>query len=97
MTDTEAPYVLSDKGLARIRRELDDFCLDMCAQAGKAALLAVLELHVAEEVAFINRRGNESSGLVCEVCGDGGQAPGENWPCPTRVAIAAGLGIEMED
>lgn len=82
---------------ASIRAELDDFCTDQCAEMGKAALLAVLDLHIAEQVEFIDQHGNISSGPVCEVCGDGGQEPGAMWPCPTRVAIAEGLGVEMEE
>lgn len=82
---------------AAIRADLDDFCSDQCAKMGKSAMLGVLDLHVAEEVEFVDRHGNVSSGPVCEVCGDGGQTPGENWPCPTLVAIAEGLGIDLEE
>lgn len=81
---------------AAIRAQLDDFCSDRCAEWGKAALFGVLDLHVAEQVEFIDRHGNIASGSACEVCGDMGQTPGEMWPCPTRVAIAEGLGIKTD-
>lgn len=77
---------------AAIRARLDEFCTtDWCAEDGKNALEAVLKLHVAEEVSYIDRHGNEKHGSVCETCGDYGQTPGDLWPCPTVLAIAEGL------
>lgn len=67
---------------AAIRRELDQFCeSDMCAEKGKAALLAVLDEHPLSQDHICVK--DISAGLWYE-----------DEPCPTLLAIAKGLGIE---
>ena len=76
-----------------IRARLDEFCeSDMCAEVGKAALLAVLDLHAAVD----DGSGHQT---VCGVCTD----PAEGWdrialpsPCPTVRVIAEKLGVEAD-
>ena len=79
---------------AEIRAALDDFCTaDWCAEKGKAAILAVLELHQPESVDYIDADRQERTSSDCETCGAIGGVV-DTWPCPTVQAIAEGLGIE---
>lgn len=68
----------------KIRKAIDDFCSDMCAQQAEKAIVAVLQLH--------NSDGHMCIGHLARVW----TGPGEN--CPTVVAIAQGLGLlDSED
>lgn len=79
---------------AAIRAALDEFCTtDWCAEKGKAAILAVLELHQPESVDYIDADRQDRTSSDCETCGAIGGVV-DTWPCPTVRAIAEGLGIE---
>jgi len=71
---------------AAIRAALDDFCTDMCAQAGKAALLGVLDLH-----------GSYDTDPCLKLDNGAWWNPEQFGPCPTIRTIATGLGIETID
>ena len=69
-----------------IRERLEEFCSDWCAEAGKAVIHSLLELHKT------NQSGDCSECLT-------GTADYEDeghvrTPCPTLLAVAKGLGIE---
>lgn len=78
-----------------IRARLDEFCeSDMCAEVGKAALLAVLDLHKPRS-AGIPKKPHIADCSVCmdvgpEVCSPVG------YPCETVEAIAEKLGVEAD-
>lgn len=42
-----------------------------------------LKLHTPVHVPYIDHNRIQQTGLVCEVCGDGGETPGALWPCAT--------------
>lgn len=68
-----------------IRAVLDDFCTtDWCAEKGRAAIEAVLELHPL----------NDDHQCVKEIIGYTVLLWYRDEPCPTLLAIAKGLGIE---
>lgn len=73
---------------AAIRARLEDFCVsDMCAEAGKAALTAVLDLHKPGPATH----GHEN---LCGHCSNPASGHFVHDPCPTVHAIAKALGIE---
>lgn len=66
---------------AAIRGELDQFCeSDICAEKGKAALLAVLDEHP------LGRAHNCVEDITVSLWYEGK-------PCPTLLAVAKGLGV----
>lgn len=70
-----------------IRARLDGFCeTDMCAEDGKAALLAVLELHKPMHEVLPE----------CSNCFARGDVTNVDYPCPTVRAIAEKLGVEAD-
>lgn len=76
-----------------IRARLDEFCeSDMCAEVGKAALLAVLDLHKPRSAGVPTK----PHIMDCSVCLDVGTewCSPVGYPCETVEAIAKALGVE---
>lgn len=70
-----------------IRARLDGFCVsDSCAEASKAAFLALLDLHKSADEQ--DAEWEHGPHWPCVVCHDG------PWPCQTLRQVAEKLGVE---